>query len=248
MFTSADLLLIEVAGVFLPALIVTFFTIMYTYKTTHRYKKAIKRLYQMSFKGVDMERKRIASEMHDHLALHSITIAEEFVELKDRLTGIELELLRKLESHSDLFRFRTHQIIEYMYPRGLSTSDWQSSFNQLADKLSIGNIRVTFESFAENTPNFDWLHHAYWAIQEIVTNAIRHAQVNRVQIIATEETKQFILCVHYRATENARKWLSSNTKAGLGTLIVKDRLQIIDANMHVEIKDDVVTQTLIINK
>jgi signal transduction histidine kinase len=92
------------------------------------------------------------------------------------------------------------------------------------------------------------LHHAYWAIQEIVTNAIRHAQVNRVQIIATEETKQFILCVHYRATENARKWLSSNTKAGLGTLIVKDRLQIIDANMHVEIKDDVVTQTLIINK
>jgi signal transduction histidine kinase len=248
MFTSADLLLIEVAGVFLPALIVTVFTIVYSYTTIARYKRAIKRLYQMGFKGVDTERKRIASELHDHLAEHSITVADEFVELKKRLFGEELRLLKGLEVHADLFRFRTHQIVEYMYPKVLFDADWHSSLQQLADKMSIGNVRVTFESFAKNAPNGDWLYHTYWAIQEIVTNAIRHAKVNTIQITATEESTEFILCVHYRATDNANKWISSNAKAGLGTLIVQDRLQIVGAKMIVEVKDNVVTHTVIIDK
>jgi len=248
MFTSADLFLIEVAGVFLPAFIVTVFTIAYSYKTTVRYKRAIKRLYQMGFKGVDMERKRIASEMHDHLAEHSIRVAEEFIELKQRLTGEDLELLKKIETNADLFRFRTHSIVEYMYPTGLFDSDWQKALQQLADKMSIGNVRVTFESFAENAPKNDWLHHTYWAIQEIVANAIRHSKVSRVQITATEEQSTFILCVHYRATEKVSKWLTSNSKAGLGTLIVQDRLQIVGAELGVEIKDKVITHTVSFKK
>jgi signal transduction histidine kinase len=248
MFTSADLLLIEVAGVFLPAFIVTVFTISYSYKTTVRYKRAIKRLYQTGFRGVDTERKRIASEMHDHLAEHSITVAEEFLDLKRRLTGEDLELLKRIEANADLFRFRTHQIVEYMYPKGLFDSDWQTSLQQLADKMSIGNVRVTFESFAENAPKSDWLHHTYWAIQELVTNAIRHSKVNRVQITATEEATIFVLCVHYRATDKANKWLNSNAKTGLGTLIVEDRLQIVGAEMSVEVKDDVVTHSVSIKK
>jgi signal transduction histidine kinase len=248
MFTSADLLLIEIAGVFVPALIVTTFTIVYSYRATKRYKRAIKRLYQMGFKGIDTERKRIASEMHDHLAEHSITVADEFVELKRRLQGEDLELLKRIENNSDLFRFKTHQIVEYMYPKGLFDSDWQTSLQQLADKMSIGKVRVTFESFADNTPKSDWLHHTYWAIQEIVANAIRHAKVNRVQIIATEETSIFVLCVHYRATDKANKWLNSNAKTGLGTLIVEDRLRIVGADMRVEVKDDVVTHSVSIKK
>jgi signal transduction histidine kinase len=92
------------------------------------------------------------------------------------------------------------------------------------------------------------LYHTYWAIQEIVTNAIRHAKVNTIQITATEESTEFILCVHYRATDNANKWISSNAKAGLGTLIVQDRLQIVGAKMIVEVKDNVVTHTVIIDK
>jgi signal transduction histidine kinase len=87
MFTSADLLLVEIAGVFLPALIITVFSVVFSYRITGRYKMAIKRLYKMSFKGVDTERKRIASEMHDHLALHSLTITSEFDTLKKRLVG-----------------------------------------------------------------------------------------------------------------------------------------------------------------
>lgn len=202
----------------------------------------------MNFKGVDTERKRIASEMHDHLAEHSITVAEEFMELKKRLTGEDLELLKKIETNADLFRFRTHQIVEYMYPKGLFVSDWQIALQQLAGKMSIGKVRVTFESFAENAPKNDWLHHTYWAIQEIVANAIRHSKVSRVQITATEEQSKFILCVHYRATEKASKWLTSKAKAGLGTLIVQDRLQIVGAALGVEIKDNVITHTVSFKK
>ena len=125
MFTSADLLLVEIAGVFLPALIITVFSVVFSYRITGRYKMAIKRLYKMSFKGVDTERKRIASEMHDHLALHSLTITSEFDTLKKRLVGEDLNSLLKIESYYDLFRYRTHQIVEYMYPKGFVDSDWE---------------------------------------------------------------------------------------------------------------------------
>jgi signal transduction histidine kinase len=106
MFTSADLLLIEIAGVFFPALIVTVFAVVFYYRITARYKKVIKRLYNMSFKGVDSERKRIATEMHDHLALHSVTVTSEFDALKKRLDGEDLDALLKIESLFDLFQYR----------------------------------------------------------------------------------------------------------------------------------------------
>jgi signal transduction histidine kinase len=248
MFSSADLLLIEVAGVFVPAIVITVFTIFYSYKLTVRYKRAIKRLYQMGFKGIDTERKRIAIEMHDHLAEHSITVADEFVELKRRLQGEDLELLKRIENNSDLFRFKTHQIVEYMYPKGLFDSDWRSSLQQLADKMSIGNVRVTFESFADNAPSHEWLHHTYWAIQEIITNAIRHAKVNRIQITTTEEPTVFVICVHYRCTQYAKKWFDTNSKVGLGTLIVQDRLNIVGAELKIEVSDEVVTHLVSFKK
>jgi len=246
MFTSADLLLIEVAGVFMPALIVSVFAVVFSYRITMRYNKAMSRLYKMSFKGVDTERKRIAGELHDHLALHSITMSLEFESLKNRLEGEDLASLKKIESNYDLFRHKTHQIVEFMYPKGLLDSDWKSALEHLAEKLSIGGIQVSFESFADKTPSHDWLHHTFWAIQELVTNAIRHSKVNRVQITATGDEDFFVIGVHYRATDLAKKWANAKSKSGLGLLIIQDRLKIVQGSMRFDITDDVVTHSILL--
>lgn len=248
MFTSADSLLIEVAGVFVPALIITVFSILYSYQITARYKRAIKRLYKMSFKGVDTERKRIAAEMHDHLALHSITLSQEIASLKKKLNDDQLKELIRIESYFDLFQHRTHQIIEYMYPKVLIESDWEASLEQLAQQLSIGKIRVSFESFVTSYPKKEWLYHTYWAIQEIVTNAVRHSKVNRIQISAVNENGFACISIHYRATPEANNWMKSkiSMKSGLGTQIINDRLDIIGAKMNVEIQDGVVTHSIIL--
>ena len=131
---------------------------------------------------MDSERKRIATEMHDHLALHSLTVTSEFDALKKRLDGEDLDALLKIESLYDLFQYRTHQIVEYMYTKGFVDSDWESSLIQLANHFSMGDVRVTFETFTKDYPKSECLQHTYWVLQEIITNAIRHSKVNRIQL------------------------------------------------------------------
>lgn len=246
MFTSADLLLTEIAGVFLPALIVTVFSVVFSYRITSRYKRAIKRLYKMSFNGVDTERKRIASELHDHLALHSITITSEFEDLKKRLGGEDLDSVLKIESMYDLFRYRTHQIVEYMYPKGFVESDWEGSLIQLANHLSMGEVRVSFETFTKDYPKSEYLQNTYWVLQEIITNAIRHSKVNRIQLSVNSENDDFCIFIHYRATREAAAWFNKKAeiKNGMGTLIINDRLELIGAKLSTEIKDHVMTHLI----
>ena len=136
-----------------------------------------------------------------------------------------------------------------MYPKSLADLDWFSSLKLLTEQLSIGKTTVTFECFATNTPSNQHLYHTYWVVQEIITNAIRHANVDHLQVSIMDENNQFIISIHYQATAEAINWFNSKTKskAGLGTLIIQDRLQIVGAKMKNEIIDKVITQSIIIN-
>lgn len=248
MFISGDTFLLNILTIILPTLIILLGTIVYSYKIINRYSKALKRLYSSSFRGVDTERKRIATELHDHLAVHSIAFYEDINSLKSILSGYQLTHLENIETNFNLFNHKTHQIVEYMYPKVLVDLDWQGSFKQLAYELTLGSIRVNFESFATSSPNNDWLFHTYWAVKEIVTNAIRHGNATKIQITAIDEDKQFILAIHYLATDAAKNWLSSKPKSkkGLGNTIIQDRLSIVGAIMNIEIIDGVVTQSIIL--
>ena len=69
-----------------------------------------------------------------------------------------------------------------------------------------------------------------------------------MQITAIDEDQKFILSIHYRATEEAKNWIESNSKfkTGLGTMMILDRLSIVDAKMKIEIIDGVVTHSIIL--
>ncbi len=248
MFISGDTLIIKLITIALPGICILLGTVIYSYKVINRYSQTLKRLYRSSFRGVDTERRRIATELHDHLAVYSIGFYEEITILKSRLTGTDLNHLQKIETNFNLFKYKTHQIVEYMYPKVLVELDWIASFKLLANELTMGSIKVDFESFANTSPKNDWLFHTYWAVKEIVTNAIRHGEAKQIQITATDEDKLFILAIHYLATTEAKKWHETKIKlkSGLGNTIIEDRLSIVGAKMKVEIIDGVVTQSIII--
>jgi signal transduction histidine kinase len=246
MYSSGDTLLIEVVGVFIPAILVTIFTILYSNQIRSRYGKVMKRLYRSSFKGVDTERKRIAGELHDELGAHWVLMSQHFNQLKSELKDEQLNKFLQMETDYQLFKDKTHQIVEFMYPKGLSNPDWVSSFESLALQMSMGEIRVSFESHADRYPSENFLHHSYWAIQEIITNAIKHAHVSRIQISAIDEEKAFNMMVVYRATPEAMAWINnkSSSKKGYGTAIIEDRIRIIGAKQIIKAQDKVVTHTI----
>lgn len=105
---------------------------------------------------------------------------------------------------------------------------------------------MTFETFTKDAPKSEWLQHTYWVLQEIITNAIRHSKVNRIQLSVNNEEDDFCIFIHYRATPEAIAWFDKKAgiKNGMGTLIINDRLEIIGAKLSTRIKDGVMTHLI----
>lgn len=246
MLSSGDSLLLSLLVILVPALFILVGTFIYSRTLLRRYSHVLRRLYRTSFKGVDTERKRIASELHDELGAHWVLMSQHFNILKSELKEEQLNKLLQMETDYHLFKDKTHQIVEFMYPKGLSNPDWVSSFESLAFQMSMGDIRVSFESHSDRYPSENFLHHSYWAIQEIITNAIKHAHVSRIQISAIDEEKTFNMMVVYRATPEAKAWINnkSSSKKGYGTAIIEDRIRIIGAKQIIKDQDKVVTHTI----
>jgi signal transduction histidine kinase len=246
MLSSGDSLLLSLLIILVPALFILVGTYTYSRTLLRRYSYVLKRLYRASFKGVDTERKRIASELHDELGAHWVLMSQHFNILKSELNGEQLNKLLQMENEYLLFKDKTHQIVEFMYPKGLSNPDWVLSFRSLAMQMSMGGTQVSFESHADKFPSENFLHHTYWVIQEIVTNAIKHAHILRIQISAIDEKEVFNMMVVYRATPEAKAWIKNKSvsKNGYGLTIIEDRLRIIGAKQFIESQDKVVTHTI----
>jgi len=249
MLNSGDSLLLSLFVIIVPALIILAGTFIYSRGLIHRYSKVVSRLYQMSFNGADNERRRISSELHDHLGWHSIHMSKGFESLRSKLDEEEQFELKKLEEQHNRFKTQIHQIVEYMYPRGLDEHDWKGSFHSLAGSLTSNDIRVYLEWDVNRTPNDKSLPHAYWAVKEIITNAVKHAGVNRIQLSVVDEDDVFVVSITYKATKGVLKWLKTKSKStkGIGRLIIRDRLSVIGAKEHVEVENSAVTHEISLN-
>jgi DNA-binding NarL/FixJ family response regulator len=67
MYSSGDYFLIELSAILLPAVAILLFSVFVMLLFIRRYSRTLKRLYQMNFHGVELERKRIANDLHDQV-------------------------------------------------------------------------------------------------------------------------------------------------------------------------------------
>ncbi len=247
MSTSGDSLLISLFAIIIPAIVIFIGTLSYSRILIGKYKNVLSRLYRSSFRGADTERKRIASELHNQLAIYHINISKGIEILTPKLTGSELQELLNINNNFQKLKEEIHQIIQYMYPQELTNSDWESSFKKLALHLTSADIQISFECETKQFPKSQFLPHTYWVVQEIVTNAIKHSKAKRVQLSALSEEGYFFFCICYRATENTKSWLenkSAKSAGGMGRKIIADRLNIINSREKIEVKDNIVTHLI----
>lgn len=242
MYLSVDIFLISLIIIIATSLVVLIGVLIYSYFIIKRYSSVLKRLYKSSFKGIDTERMRIASELHDLLSLYSISLSQDFDKVKLNKSEKELEEIIFLEDGLDKFKQRVHEIVEYMYPVSLTNLDWNLAFLQLSNQLSIGEIVILYENFASSSPKYDWLKHVYWVVKEIITNAIKHSRIKRAQILITDDNGFFIISIYHSVTQESKIWHESkfvSNKKGIGQLIILDRLRIIGAQLNTRIEDNI---------
>ncbi|MDB4177620.1 hypothetical protein N9760_07245 [Schleiferiaceae bacterium] len=246
MFSSGDSLLLNIMTIIGLAMMILVGAFTYSRILINRYSRVVSRLYQMSFKGADNERRRISSELHDLLGRLSVHMSGGFESLKRSLEGKDLIALKKLEDQHELFKEQTHQIVEYMYPRILDENDWEGSLKTLAEGITHGDIRVNLDWDASRYPEGKCLSHAYWVIKEIITNALKHAKAKRIQISAVDEQDRFVISITYKKTEGSINLLNrnSNSSKGIGKQIIKDRLSVIGGNEKLIFENGAVTHEI----
>lgn len=240
MLDSADSFLISIAGIFIPAVLVTVFTFIYSWLYLRRYRKAISRLYKASFSGIDTERKRIANILHDHTGSHSILIKQELDSLASHADEEQTKIIESIKSRHQSFINASRQMVEDLYPKELMNENWIESFQKLSLHMSTVNTKVVFENDCRRTPPRTKLNHAYWVVQEKITNIIKHTGTTSIQLLTTEENQHFAISIVYKATPDARKWLKEIRRKsfGRGIFIIQDRLNIINADNDISICDN----------
>lgn len=246
MLSSGDLLLLSVLAILIPTFAILVGTGIYVSSILRRYSRALKRLYRSSFKGVDSERKRIARELHDHLGAHAVFMSDGFEKIKQKNFMDSKAEIEALEHELSTFRYETHKIVEYMYPKGLAEPNWSKSFELLSQQLSMNDIVVDFEMIGEKTPPNDYLHHTYWAVHEILINAIKHSKAKQLQISIASQLSDFTINIQYMATPQTHLWIKGGhtTKSGFGTSIIQDRLKIVNAKDKIRTHKGFVSHTI----
>jgi two-component system, NarL family, sensor kinase len=185
------------------------------------------------FKGQNVERKRVASELHDNLntklaalrwRLEAVNIDDYPEKDQKTLTG----LIDMLEDVYDDVRLISHN----MLPAELETRGLAAALQKLTDKLNV-NPKTVFslilngmEERLDPKTEFE----LYNIALELVNNIIKHAQASQVWISASQDETTTVLTV----SDNGVGFDAENESQGIGLRNISSRVESLQGRWKLE--------------
>ncbi len=241
--TSGDIFLFRLTVILLPAFCILIFSFAMSWTIIKRYQKALTRLYQMNFQGVEFERKRIANDLHDYIGYTVASMKSslsEIVEHSSTNGDAKIPVEKSLNLLTD-FHTEIRHLIEGVYPRDLMDNNWRSSFQRLADGLSFGGKQVELFIEVSAELKLEQLHHLYRLTQELLANIFLHADVTIITVQMYEEGDLLYITFTHKGK---RKKSFESLRPGRGSYVVTERLRILKGSMSVIQDSECIHQTL----
>lgn len=225
---SEDYFLIRLVAIIAPAFSLLFGSMAISLLIIKKYSRAVKRLYQMNFNGVETERKRISNDMHDQVGFTIMQVRNALHEASEKeLDSQALEQIKQAQYLIGDLHLSLRQLIENVYPRELMESNWKESFKQLATGMSLGNKYVEMDIEVESDLSTKQLHQMFRLTQEMLANIFTHAKAERVTMQIYEEDNIVMLSFTYKS--NWMRIPIIKTLHGRGTFIIKERMRLLEA-------------------
>ncbi len=194
------------------------------------------KIYDSMIHGQEQERNRIARDLHDGLGgllagvklkLSAIAFKkEETVQLND--TEIQ-QVIFQLDHSVDELR----RIARNMMPESLLYMGLESALRDLCTSLNNNNTSVKFQSYdLKNNYSQTIQITVYRIIQELLTNAIKHAQAKNIMVQCIENQHQLYITV-----EDDGIGFNKNSPAenkGIGLSNIENRVSILNGNVEIE--------------
>jgi signal transduction histidine kinase len=183
-------------------------------------------------KGKHIERKRVASELHDNLAT-------KLAALRWRMEAMDVSVLRtqdqkihagSLQMLEDIYgdvRLISHD----MLAAELKTSGLQMALQKLADQLN-SNPRIRFDLDISTTsrPDERVEFEIYQVVLELVNNIIKHSQATKVEMHLTQHDGALMLAVR----DNGVGFDVKNSSEGIGLKSIASRIESLGGKWKVD--------------
>lgn len=172
--------------------------------------------------GEEMERKRLAVDLHDGLGGRLAGIKINLSRIATNATTTDADfgnVIRQLDISSNELR----RIARNMMPESLLQLGLQAALLDMCDSVSTIEARVIFQGY-EIKPAIapEIQMHIYRIVQELVTNAVRHGRATEILAQCSQNNSTFYITVE----DNGIGFDSTSgaNKNGIGLMSVKNRV------------------------
>jgi signal transduction histidine kinase len=202
-------------------------------KELQKKEAELRRALQRAVEYQEDERKRISRELHDEIgqALTSILIRLKALQdetdietIAERLDGLRYLTSESIEELRRLAVDLRPAILDHLGI--LPALRWY--VQQLADQSDLA-IQFTGPEKIERLPEEIELV-LYRVAQEGLTNAIRHSQASRVEVVLEQSPHVLRL----RVIDNGKGFDPQNLDRGLGLVGIRERVELLDGNCGVD--------------
>ena len=182
--------------------------------------------------GQEKERQRIANDLHDDLGGLMATVKLHFNALKDKKSP---ELFDKTNTLIDEAYNKVRSVAHAKNSGVIAKHGLLKSVKEMANKISISNqleievIEYGLETRLENSLELT----LFRIIQELISNAVKHAQASEISIHITNHGDMINLMVE----DNGKGFNASQitkTNKGMGINSIDKRVEHLDGKMTIE--------------
>ena len=195
------------------------------------YKKLIENSAAAHQLTIEEERTRMAREIHDTLA-HTLTTLIVQLEACKRLASLDPSRLpAELEKAQELSRSGFNDIkrsIKALRPQAMENKSLFASINSvICETMENTKVNIAFNNLLAPDIKFSSQVEVtlFRAIQESITNSIRHGQASEIEITIKQENNTLQLCI----ADNGRG--CSNIKKGYGMQGISERIESLNGNV-----------------
>lgn len=180
---------------------------------------------------IESERKRIVGDLHDELGPLLAAVKFQIVTLDTTLKR-DLEMIEKASSNVDNVLNRMREICNHMLPDSLTRKGLFGAVNEFIEELnSRTTVQIAFTCQPASV-SLEAQLHIYRMIQEMINNAIKHADATELNIDINLADDRLILEV----SDNGKGFNLEHAinNPGLGIKNIFSRAQMLNGNMYLD--------------
>ena len=201
--------------------------------------KEIKK-YQNYMQIQEIERKRIARELHD-TSLQNLTnitykieLAQMYLDKDVVISKLQLvEINKEIREIIDCIR----ETILDLRPMVIDDLGFKESVEQFIENKIINNgININYEIEQIYLENNDDMLNLYRVIQECITNSIKHSNSNKITLIIKNNIENISIEIFDNGIGFDYNNINKNRNSHFGLQIINERIQFLNGKFEIESK------------